>query len=88
MVDVLPASQDRVEPGAQLDQRTDAAVHLDTALVGLDQAVEYFQQGAFAGAVAADLPPRSPAAAGRSRARHAVALAEADELGVGVGHKF
>ena len=54
VVDVLAAGQDRVEAGAQFDQRADAAVHLNPAFIGLDEAVEHLQQRGFAGAVAAD----------------------------------
>src|SRR5205807_1969610 len=53
-VDVLPASELGMEAGANFQQRADAAVDNGTSRAGLGDAREHFEQGALAGAVAAN----------------------------------
>src|SRR5262245_25124000 len=53
-IDVLPASELRVEAGADLQQAADAAGYLDLALGRLGDAREDLEQRTLAGAVAAD----------------------------------
>lgn len=53
-VDVLAAGEIGVEAGAEFEERGDAAVDGDAAVVGLGQAGDEAEQGAFAGAVGAD----------------------------------
>jgi hypothetical protein len=53
-IDVLPAGELGIEAGAQFQQRGDAAVDDDRSGRGLEDAADQLQQGALAGAVAAD----------------------------------
>jgi len=50
------ARQDGVETGPKFDQGPYPTPHGDAALIGFDQAVEHFQQGALTGTVGADQP--------------------------------
>ena len=70
--DVLAAGDLRVEAGAELDQRRDAAVDVHRAAGRLRDAGDELQQRALAGPVAADDAERAP---GRHREGHVVARA-------------
>jgi hypothetical protein len=57
-VDVLPAGQVRVEPGAQLQKRGDASPDVDLPPVGREDAADDLQEGGLARAVGAGQPDR------------------------------
>ena len=55
-VDVFPAGQDGIEARPQRDERPHPPPHFDAAGIGLDQAVEHFQQRGFPRPVVPDQP--------------------------------
>ena len=59
-LNVLSAGQFRVEPGADLQQRSDSAFHLDSTFSWLGDPAYHLQQGALPRTVVTDDPKCSP----------------------------
>jgi hypothetical protein len=53
-VDVLAPGENRVESGPKRDQRANPAGELNPSVIGLEQPIQHFQQGGFAGAIPPD----------------------------------